>query len=82
MPIIHHLFTERCLVYERSIEKLHENVKFKKIIFGVWITDRVGELLDEFEFRLNNRDISDPERMAKMLRFVEGRMTYKQLIQK
>jgi len=40
----------------------------------------LNKYIDEFEFRLNSKDITDPARLSAMLNVCEGRLTYNQLI--
>jgi len=40
----------------------------------------LDKYVDEFEFRLNSKDITDPARLSLMLKHAEGELTYKNLI--
>jgi transposase-like protein len=42
--------------------------------------EHLDKYIDEFEFRANSKDITDPERLSLMLNRAEGRLTYKHLI--
>jgi len=58
---------------------------FKRGYHGTyhWMSPKhMDKYIDEFEFRLNSKDITDPSRLGLMLNHAEGRMTYKQLIRK
>lgn len=57
----------------------------KRGIFGIYhsvSTKHIDRFVKEFEFRYNNRDISDQSRFNKMLKLCENRITYTELINK
>lgn len=58
---------------------------FKRGIYGIYHNvspKHLQRYCDEFGYRYNNRDISDPIRFKSSLTRVEGRLTYKRLIAK
>lgn len=58
---------------------------FKRGIFGIYhyaSPKHLGRYTDEFTYRYNTRKLEDKERFVSSLKSVDGRLTYKQLIQK
>lgn len=55
---------------------------FKRGYVGTyhWMSPKhLDKYVDEFEFRVNSKDITDPARLSLMLNCAEGRLTYKDL---
>jgi transposase-like protein len=58
---------------------------FKRGIFGIYhyaSPKHLGRYTDEFTYRYNTRKLEDKDRFVSSLKSVDGRLTYKQLIQK
>lgn len=58
---------------------------FKRGIFGIYhyaSPKHLSRYTDEFSYRYNTREMNDKDRFVASLTNVEGRLTYKQLIQK
>jgi len=57
----------------------------KRGIFGIYHSvskKHLDKYVDEFEFRFNSKHIKDVERFSMMLKACDGRLMYKNLIQK
>jgi len=68
-------------IHTNSIESFWALVK--RGIVGIYHHVSPAHLdtyIDEFEFRLNSKDITDPERLGLMLTNCEGRLTYDELV--
>lgn len=68
-------------VHTNSIESFW--ALFKRGYVGTyhWMSKKhLDAYIDEFEFRVNSKHISDPQRFSEMLRVCEGRLTYDKLI--
>jgi len=56
----------------------------KRGIIGIYhqiSTDHLHRYCDEFEYRYNTREIKDHERFSETFSYVDGRLTYKKLIE-
>lgn len=68
-------------VHTNTIEGVFSHLK--RMIYGTFhhiSSKHTQRYCDDFAFRYNNRDINDPARFNYALTFMEGRLTYKQLI--
>ena len=57
---------------------------FKRGVYGIYHSvsaKHLNRYCDEFSYRYNTRNVNDTERFSLSLTQMEGRLTYKQLIQ-